>query len=354
MWAVVANGLQPVHNNLQANGHANGQTNGHATPANGVAASNANELFPMRRGSAVALVTPMKPVTGEIDLPALEQLLEWHIESGTDNLCILGTTGEANTLTMKEREAILKTAVKVCKGRIPILAGCGTIDPAHVKEMTMQAMDLGVDASLVVTPYYVKPPQRGLIQHFTNAADLGLPVVVYNVPGRTGVDLLDESMALLAQHDTIVGLKDATGDLSRLTNLKQELDKSNAENNNDILIYSGDDGTSKDFAVLGGDGSISVTANVAPTAIHKMLQAAFAGDDELATEINEPIKALHNDLFVEANPIPAKWAVYRQGRIPSPICRPPLAELDEKWHKPLERLLQEAGVLETTKDVHAP
>lgn len=296
----------------------------------------------MRRGSSVALVTPMT-ATGDVDLGALEKLLEWHIELGTDNLCILGTTGEANTLSMDERKKVLTTAVKVCKGKIPILAGCGTIDPKHVKEMTLQAIDLGVDASLVVTPYYVKPPQRGLIKHFLDAADIGLPVVVYNVPGRTGVDFKDESMALVAEHDKIVALKDATGDLSRLTNLRHELTKSDAKN--DILIYSGDDGTSKDFVMLGGDGCISVTANVAPAQMHRMMEAAFAGDAALAAKINEPLKLLHKDLFVEANPIPVKWAVYKLGRIPSPMCRPPLDALDPMWYDEIELFMKEAGVL---------
>lgn len=294
----------------------------------------------MRQGSSVALVTPMKPTTGQVDLPALERLLQWHIQEGTDNLCILGTTGEANTLDMQERQAVLKMAVQVCKGKIPILAGCGTIDPHHVKEMTLQALDLGVDASLVVTPYYVKPPQRGLVRHFIDAANYGLPVVVYNVPGRTGVNLLDESMALLAQHESIVGLKDATGDLSRLAHLIEKL-----ASRNDLLLYSGDDATSKDFILQGGDGCISVTANVAPAAMHQMCKAALQGDDALATIHNDPLLALHHDLFVEANPIPVKWAVYRQGLIPSAFCRPPLDVLDAKWHDDLEQLLQQAGLL---------
>jgi 4-hydroxy-tetrahydrodipicolinate synthase len=295
----------------------------------------------MRQGSSVALVTPMKPTTGQVDLPALERLLQWHIQEGTDNLCILGTTGEANTLDKQERTAVLKLAVQVCKGKIPILAGCGTIDPNHVKEMTLQALDLGVDASLVVTPYYVKPPQRGLIKHFIDSANYGLPVVVYNVPGRTGVNLLDESMAILAQHESIVGLKDATGDLSRLANLKEILSSSK----DDLLLYSGDDATSKDFILQGGDGCISVTANVAPSAMHQMCMAALQGDGATATSHNDPLLALHRDLFVEANPIPVKWAVYRQGRIPSAFCRPPLNMLDAKWHGDLEQLLQQAGLL---------
>lgn len=297
--------------------------------------------MPLKRGSSVALVTPMKP-NGDLDLPCLEKLLEWHIESGTDNLCILGTTGESNTLSMKEREQVLTTAVKICKGKMPIMAGCGTIDPAHVKEMTMQAMDLGCDANLVVTPYYVKPPQRAMIKHFETVADHGLPVVLYNVPGRTSVNLEDESTVILAQHDNIVALKDATGFLSRLTGLREQL----AEANTELLIYSGDDGTSKDFALGGGDGCISVTANVAPTKMKQLMQACFNGDDVLAKELDDSLLGLHTKLFVEANPIPVKWAVNQLGRIPSDMCRPPLDALDPIWYAEMEQAMNQAGILE--------
>ena len=242
---------------------------------------------------------------------------------------------------MKERERVLTTAVRVCKGKMPIMAGCGTIDPTHVKEMTLQAIDLGCDANLVVTPYYVKPPQRALIKHFQTTADYGLPLVVYNVPGRTGVNLEDASMAILAQHDNIVALKDATGDLSRLASLRQELTKVNAE----LLLYSGDDGTSKDFVLGGGDGCISVTANVAPTKMSQMMQACLQGDASLATQIDDSLVGLHSKLFVEANPIPVKWAVNKLGRIPSDMCRPPLDALDPVWHAEVEQAMNQAGVL---------
>ncbi|KAL7548351.1 hypothetical protein ACHAWF_011637 [Thalassiosira exigua] len=169
-------------------------------------ASNANEVMPMTQGSSCAIITPMTD-TGKLDIPSLRKLLQIHVDAGTDNLCILGTTGEASVLSMDERAQVLKTAVEEVKGKIPILAGTGTINPEHVKEMTLQAMDIGCDASLVVTPYYVKPPQRGLIKHFTSMADLGLPVVMYNIPGRTKVDLTPESTAICADHPLIVGLK---------------------------------------------------------------------------------------------------------------------------------------------------
>ena len=171
--------------------------------------------MPMQQGSSCAIITPMLD-TGKIDLNSLRNLLQYHLDSGTDNLCILGTTGEASVMSMDERAQVLKTAVEMVKGKMPILAGCGTINPNNVKEMTKQAIDLGCDASLLVTPYYVKPPQRGLIKHFSDMADLGLPVVMYNIPGRAKVDLTPESTAILAEHPNIVGLKDATGDLDRV------------------------------------------------------------------------------------------------------------------------------------------
>jgi len=170
----------------------------------------------MRQGSYVALITPMTP-QGSINIPQLRSLLQFHLASGTDGLCILGTTGEASVMTMSERKTVLDVAVEECKGKIPILVGTGTIDPQHVKEQTMQAIDCGCDASLVVTPYYVKPPQRGLIRHFLDMADLGLPVCIYNVPGRTGVDILPESIGKIAGHENIVAVKEATGDVSRVS-----------------------------------------------------------------------------------------------------------------------------------------
>jgi len=299
--------------------------------------SNINEIVPMRKGSSVALITPMTE-TGSIDLPAVRKLLEWHIESGTDNLCILGTTGEASVMTMEERSDVLKVAVETVKGKIPILVGTGTVNPNSVKAMTMQAMDLGCDASLVVTPYYVKPPQRGLIKHFTDAAALGLPVVVYNVPGRTSVDLLDESMALLSQNDNIVGLKDATGDLQRVQNLRKLVPSSD-----DLILYSGDDGTSLDFVLQGGDGCISVTANIVPKIMSDIMRLANDGQADQARALNQPLELMHSKLFVEANPIPAKWALKRINRSPTAYCRPPLDEMDPQFHSIVEEALRQAG-----------
>jgi 4-hydroxy-tetrahydrodipicolinate synthase len=296
--------------------------------------------FPMRKGSTVAVVTPFDPKTGNIDFEGVKRLLQYHLDAGTKNLCILGTTGEASLMSMQERKTVLETAVNMVKGKMCILAGCGTINPNSVREMTQQAIDVGCDASLVVTPYYVKPPQRGLVKHMTFAADLGLPVIMYNVPGRTGVNFADEFMAIAAEHPNIVGLKDATGDLSRLHKMR-ELVKDPS-----FLIYSGDDSTSLDFILQGGDGCISVTANVAAPEMAQMVDLALAGKADEARAINDKLDGLHTNLFLEANPIPAKWGVYRIGLIDSPYCRPPLDAFDDqKFGAKLEEALQQAGLL---------
>lgn len=301
------------------------------------AASNANEIIPLKQGATCAIVTPFTS-TGKVDVPALRTLLRFHVEAGTDGLCILGTTGEASVLTMDERATVLKTAVEEVKGKIPILAGTGTIDPQKVKDMTLQAIDIGCDASLVVTPYYVKPPQRCLVKHFITMADLGLPVVMYNIPGRASIDFLPENMALCADHENIVAVKDATAKLERVQEMRDLVgDK--------LMLFSGDDNTGHDFVMLGGDGCISVTANVAPKAMHELMMAALAGDKAEVERINEPLKLLHKKLFVESNPIPAKWAVHRMGKIDSPYCRPPLDELDPKFYADVEQALLAAGLI---------
>lgn len=295
----------------------------------------------MRRGSTCALITPFTE-DNKIDVPGLEKLIDFHLEAGTDNLCVLGTTAEASVMSMDERELALRTIVARAKGKIPLLVGTGAIDPAQVKKYTQQAIDLGADASLVVSPYYVKPPQRGLIHHFTTMADMGLPVVLYNVPGRTAVDLSDETIATLAQHDKIVGIKDATGDISRLTSLKKVLGE---EVDRNFLKYSGDDGTTADFVLEGGDGCISVTANIAPKAMRDMIHAALNGNGQLAMELNEPLNLLHSRLFLESNPIPAKWAAHRMGLVDNAMCRPPLDAMDPQFIPLLEEALATANIL---------
>lgn len=308
------------------------------------------------------MVTPFEPESGNVDFAGLRQLLQYHVEAGTDNLCILGTTGEAGVLSMAEREQVLQVAVEQVKGKLPIMVGCGTINPASVKAMVQQAVDCGCDAALIVTPYYVKPPQRCLVKHFLDAATYGLPVVVYNVPSRTAVDMTDESIALCASlHENIVAVKDATGKLARVAALREQLAVVAAANaagalpNKDFLLYSGDDATSMDFVLQGGDGCISVTANVAANAMHRVMASALRGDGPSAAALNDPLRLLHEKLFCEANPIPVKYAVSRMmggsdgsmknNKVLSAYCRPPLDYLDASYESAVESALRQAGLL---------
>jgi 4-hydroxy-tetrahydrodipicolinate synthase len=305
--------------------------------------------MPLRKGSTCALITPFDE-TGKIDVAGLEKLLQWHLEGGTDNLCVLGTTAESAVMDMDDRALILKTVVERCKGKIPLLIGTGTINPEHVKEMTQQAIDMGADASLLVTPYYVKPPQRGLIQHFTRFADMGLPVIMYNVPGRTACNMEDATVLELAQHPNVAGIKDATGDLSRLEPLKSAM--KGLPGTEEFLFLSGDDGTTKDFILMGGDGCISVTANIVPHMMKEMTQAALRGDVKRANELDDRLALLHKKLFVESNPIGCKWAAKRIGLIESDYCRPPLAKMDPKFETVVDEALSQAGFLGVSRIDH--
>lgn len=303
--------------------------------------SNANEINPIKAGCTVALITPFTP-TGQIDFPSLRRLLQFHVEAQTDGLCILGTTGEASLMSMDERKSVLDVAVEEVKGKIPILVGTGAINPSDVTAMTLQAIDCGCDASLVVTPPYIKPPPRGLIRHFTTMADLGLPLVIYNVPGRTSLDVLPATIAACArEHPGIVGVKEATGDTSRVAQIRTLTEDLPTP----LLLYSGDDSTQAEFVLGGGDGCISVTANVAPARMHQMIMAAVAGDKEEALRIDAGLQDLHRDIFCEANPIPAKWALKRIGMVDSAYCRPPLMELDQEYHNLVETALKTSGLL---------
>lgn len=312
-------------------------------PTLAAAGSNSDDRTPLRDGSYVALVTPMTP-TGAIDLQQLRSLLQFHLQAGTDGLCILGTTGEAAVMTMAERKAVLDVAVEEVKGKIPILVGTGTIDPEHVKEQTLQAIDCGCDASLVVTPYYVKPPQRALIKHFNSMADLGLPVCIYNVPGRTGVDFLPKSIGQVAGHPNIVAVKEATGDVSRVAQIQEACEK-NGYKRDELLLFSGDDGSTDEFVLQGGNGCISVTANVAPSAMHQLMMSALKKDIDEVKRINAPLANLHRDEFIEANPIPIKWAVKRIGQIDCSYLRPPLDELAPEFRGTVESALRDAGLI---------
>jgi 4-hydroxy-tetrahydrodipicolinate synthase len=273
----------------------------------------------MFRGSIVALVTPMK-ADGELDHGALERLLEFHLASGTRGVVIAGTTGEAPTLDPDELEDLVACAVAVCGDKIPVIGGSGTNCTRKTTELTRRVARGGADAALVVTPYYNKPPQRGMAAHYRAVADDGqLPIILYNVPGRTGCDLLPETVAELAGHQGIVGLKEATPDLERLEDLRKACPE-------EFCLLSGDDATALGFMLRGGDGVISVTANVAPRLMRGMCEAALGGEARKARLLNDRMAGLHAALFCEPNPIPVKWGVWRLGLI-EPGIRLPLAWL---------------------------
>ena len=279
-----------------------------------------NMVLPMRPGSVVALVTPMTDKNA-IDYKQLEALLQWHVNEGTDGAVILGTTGEASMVTMDERTEIIKTAVRTVNGAFPVVVGTGTIETQKVIELSKHAASLGADATLVITPYYVKPPPRALVQHYRTIADaVPLPMILYNCPGRTGIDMKPETIAEIASHPNVVGVKDATGDLARIASFRQLCGK-------DFMIYSGEDDSGCDFVRIGGDGVISVTANVAPKAMRTMLALSKEGRQAEAEAINANLMPLHKRLFLEANPIPVKRALQIMGRIGAGI-RPPLVPMD--------------------------
>ncbi len=291
------------------------------------------------RGSLVALVTPMLP-DGAVDYDALERLIEHHIAAGTDGLVIAGTTGESATLSTPEHIEVIKRSVEMVRGRLPVIAGTGSNSTAQTIELSQAVDDCAADAYLVVTPYYNKPTQEGLYQHYVAVADaVKKPVILYNVPGRTAVDLLPETVARLASHPNIIGIKEATGELGRVADLKQGC-------GDGFLLYSGDDATAREFMLAGGHGVISVTTNVAPRQMQAMCEAALSGDAAKAEKLDQPLAALHNDLFVEANPIPVKWAVAKQGLCGSTL-RLPLTELDAGHVAQVEAAMQQADALGT-------
>ena len=290
----------------------------------------------MITGSLVALVTPMH-ANGEIDWSALKSLVEWHIAEGTHGIVAVGTTGESATLTVDEHCAVIKSVIETVNGRIPVIAGTGANSTREAIELTRLAKEAGADACLLVTPYYNKPTQEGLYQHYKAVAEaVAIPQILYNVPGRTGVDMLNSTVARLAGIPNIVGIKDATGDLVRGQELLNLVgDK--------MAVYSGDDGTAYELILMGAKGNISVTANVAPKVMSAVCEAALAGNAALAKALNEPLTALHNDLFVESNPIPVKWALVHMGRMESGI-RLPLTPLAESCHDIVRAALQRAGL----------
>ncbi|MBT5230322.1 MAG: 4-hydroxy-tetrahydrodipicolinate synthase [Methylococcales bacterium] len=292
----------------------------------------------MLQGSLVALVTPMQE-SGAIDWDKFEQLLNFHVDNGTDGIVAVGTTGESATLAMSEHCEAIRFVVEKINGRIPVVAGTGANSTTEAIELTRCAKEAGADACLLVTPYYNKPTQEGLYLHYKAIAEaVDIPQILYNVPGRTAVDMLPETVARLSVIDNIIGIKEATGDLKRASQIASVC----AE---DFLLFSGDDATGMAFMLQGGHGVISVTNNVAPKLMSELCVAAKAGHSEEAEKINARLDPLHNALFSESNPIPVKWALYKMGLIPKGI-RLPLTVLSEENYDILIKAMVHAGILE--------
>jgi len=292
----------------------------------------------MFRGSLVALVTPMRE-DGAIDEDSMQRLVDFHVDNHSDALIAVGTTGESATLNEKEHCHLLRRTVEMAAGRIPVIAGTGANSTREAIDLTRCAMGAGVDACLLVTPYYNKPTQEGLYQHYRAVAEaVPVPQILYNVPGRTAVDMLPETVERLAPIANIIGIKEATGDMERARRLI-------AACGDRLDIYSGDDATAMELMLLGGKGNISVTANVVPQAMHDMCAAALAGDRETASAINASMEGLHESLFVESNPIPVKWALFEMGLIPAGI-RLPMTPLASEHHETVRQALRQAGVYE--------
>jgi len=291
----------------------------------------------MISGSIVALVTPMD-VHGNVDQAALQRLVEFHIDNKTDAIVAVGTTGESATLDVDEHCDVVGQVVELVNGRIPVIAGTGANATREAITLTAKSAELGVDACLLVTPYYNKPGQEGLYQHYKAIADaVDIPQILYNVPGRTACDMTDETSLRLAEIPNIIGLKDATGDLERAAWLIKHKPAG-------FALYSGDDASAIEFVLAGGDGVISVTANVAPAAMHEMVMAARSGNRQQADTVNQSLIALHKDLFVEANPIPVKWAVQQMG-LAGPGIRLPLTPLASENHQIVRDAMDKAGAL---------
>lgn len=289
------------------------------------------------QGSLVAIVTPMFE-DGRLDIPSLNALIEFHIAQGSDGIVIVGTTGESPTVDFDEHCLLIKTAVEQVRGRVPVIAGTGANSTKEAIALTQKAKELGVDACLLVAPYYNKPTQEGLYQHFNAIADaVAIPQILYNVPGRTGCDISNDTVLRLAQHPNIIGIKDATGGIERGTDLLLRAPQG-------FAVLSGDDATAMSLMLLGGKGVISVTANVAPKLMHDMCVAAMAGDAVKARGINAKLFGLHQKLFVEANPIPVKWVLQEMGLIKAGI-RLPMVPLSAAYHDVLRAACKPAQLL---------
>ena len=291
----------------------------------------------MFQGSMVALVTPMQS-DGSVDDAALAQLIEFHVKNGTDAIIAVGTTGESATLDEHEHCSLVKRIVDLVAGRVPVIAGTGANSTTEAITLTRCAKEAGADACLLVTPYYNKPTQEGLYLHHKEIAKaVDIPQILYNVPGRTAVDMLPETIERLSKISNIVGVKEATGDITRITDI---INRCGA----DFDVFSGDDATAIEAILLGAKGDISVTANLAPAEMHEMCTAALNGEREKASAINESLIGLHEKLFLEANPIPVKWALFEMGLIPMGI-RLPLTVFSEQYHETLRQAMRQANVL---------
>lgn len=287
-------------------------------------------------GSLVAIVTPMHE-EGELDLERFRALIDFHVAEGTDGIVVVGTTGESPTVDFDEHRLLINAAVERAAGRVPVIAGTGANSTREAIDLSVYAKDAGADASLSVVPYYNKPTQEGLYQHFRAVAEaVDIPQILYNVPGRTVADMDNDTVLRLAEIPGIIGIKDATGDMGRGFDLLCRAPR-------DFLVYSGDDASALAMLLLGSHGVISVTANVAPRLMHEMCIAASAGDLAAARAVNSKLQRLHLDLFVEANPIPVKWAVAQMGLISSGL-RLPLTPLSERHHEIVREAMRQAGI----------
>jgi 4-hydroxy-tetrahydrodipicolinate synthase len=290
----------------------------------------------MITGSLVAIVTPMHE-DGRLDMARFRELIDWHVAEGTDGIVVVGTTGESPTVDFDEHKELIRVAVDHAKGRIPIVAGTGGNSTAEAVELTESAQKAGATACLSVVPYYNKPAQEGLYRHFRKVAEsVGLPMILYNVPGRTVADLQNDTVLRLAQVPGIIGIKDATASIERGTDLVKRAPRG-------FAVYSGEDSTALALILLGGQGVISVTANVAPRLMHEMCAAALVGDVKKARDINLRLLPLHQRLFLEANPIPVKWALAQMGRVEAGL-RLPLTPFADRFHDTLREALAEAGI----------
>ena len=290
----------------------------------------------MFKGSLVALATPFDS-NNRVDFASLKGLIDFHVNAGSDGLVIAGTTGEAATLTRAEHVELVAAAAEISDGRLPIVAGTGSNSTQQTIDLSLEVGKTGIDAYLIVVPYYNKPVQEGMIRHFTAIADaVDLPVMMYNVPGRTVADMQAETVARLAQHDNILGIKEATGDIDRLKQIQALVD-------DDFMLYSGDDFTSLEFLQTGGHGIVTVSGNVVPAAVAAVCRLVAAGEHVEAKALDDTLQPLNDALFVESNPIPVKWALNRMGLIP-PGLRLPLTELTGQYHDQMRAALVIAGV----------